>query len=260
MIFDRFRLENKVALITGGSRGIGKAIALSFAEAGADVVIASRKQDELDQAAQEITSLTGKRCLPIRTDASKGDQLDNLVERTMATWGRIDILVCNAATSPHFGPVIEAEEKAWDTTMNLNLKGYFLLSQKVAKIMIAQGGGAIIFVGSTNAFQPNRGVGVYCVSKAGEHALAQVLAYELGPYHIRVNVLAPGATRTDMTSTALEHDNARMEKKISSRTALGRIAETEDIQGAALFLASDAGRFVTGQTLVVDGGAVTYIY
>lgn len=259
MIFDRFRLDNKVALITGGSRGIGKAIALTFAEAGADVVIASRKQDELDQAAQEI-SLTGKRCLPIRTDASKRDQLDHLVETTMAEWGRIDILVCNAATSPHFGPVIEAEEKAWDTTMNLNLKGYFLLSQKVAQIMIAQGGGAIIFVGSTNAFQPNRGVGVYCVSKAGEHALAQVLAYELGQYHIRVNVLAPGATRTDMTSAALEHDDARMEKKIGSRTALGRIAETADIQGAALFLASDAGRFVTGQTLVVDGGAVTYIY
>jgi NAD(P)-dependent dehydrogenase (short-subunit alcohol dehydrogenase family) len=259
MVLERFRLDNKVALISGGSRGIGKAIALAFAEAGADTVISSRKQEELDMTANEICQL-GHRCLPIAAHAAKNEELENLISKTIAKFGRIDILVCNAATSPQFSTVIDTEEWAWDATMNLNLKGYFLLSKKVARIMIQQGGGSIIFVGSTNAFQPNRGVGVYCVSKAGEHALAQVLAYELGQFNIRVNVLAPGATRTKMTQSVLEYENAKMEKKISKRTALGRIAETEDMQGAALFLASDAGRFVSGQTLVVDGGAVTYIY
>jgi dehydrogenase/reductase SDR family protein 4 len=259
MVLEKFRLDNKVALITGGSRGIGKAIALAFAEAGADTVIASRKQAELEETAREIAAI-GKRCLPIAAHAAKNEELENLVNKTIAELGRIDILVCNAATSPQFSTVIDTEEWAWDATMNLNLKGYFLLSKKVAKIMINQGGGSIIFVGSTNAFQPNRGVGVYSVSKAGEHALAQILAFELGQYNIRVNVLAPGATRTNMTSSALEHEDAKMERTISRRTALGRIAETGDMQGAALFLASDAGSFVSGQTLVVDGGAVTYIY
>lgn len=259
MVLETFRLDDKVALITGGSRGIGKAMALAFAEVGADTVIAGRTQDTLDAAAAEIAA-TGRRCLPVAAHAAKSEELDRLVNAAMAEFGRIDILVCNAATSPQFGEIIDTEEWAWDATMNLNLKGYFLLSRKVARIMIGQGGGSIIFVGSTNAFQPNRGVGAYCVSKAGEHALAQVLAYELGKHNIRVNVLAPGATRTDMTRSALEHGDAKMEKAISRRTALGRIAETDDMKGAALFLASDAGRFVTGQTLVVDGGAVTYIY
>jgi NAD(P)-dependent dehydrogenase (short-subunit alcohol dehydrogenase family) len=259
MVLEKFRLDNKVALITGGSRGIGKAIALAFVEAGADTVIASRTQAELEVTAKEISSL-GKRCLPIATHAAKNDDLENLINKTMAELGRIDILVCNAATSPQFSDVIDTEEWAWDATMNLNLKGYYLLSKKVAKIMTRQGGGVIIFVGSTNAFQPNRGVGVYCVSKAGEHSLAQVLAFELGQYNIRVNVLAPGATRTNMTRVGLERENAKMERAIAKRTALGRIAEVEDMQGAALFLASDASSFVSGQTLTVDGGAVTYLY
>ena len=259
MILDKFHLDNKVALITGGSRGIGKAIALTFAEAGADIVIASRKLIELEETAREIIAM-GRRCLPVATDAAKSDELDNLLIKAMAEFGHIDILVCNAATNAQFSTVIDTEEWAWDATMNLNLKGYFLLSQKVARIMIPQGGGSIIFIGSTNAFKPNRSVGVYSVSKAGEHALAQILAFELGQYNIRVNVLAPGATRTSMIKGVLELNNAKLEKTISRHTALGRIAETEDMKGAALFLASDAGRFVSGQTLVVDGGAVTYIY
>lgn len=259
MTTERFRLDNKVALITGGSRGIGRAIAMSFAEAGADIVIAARNPEQLNSTAEEITGL-GRRCVAVPAHAARDEDLEKLVRTAMDELGRIDILVCNAATNPQFSSVIETEEWAWDAVMNLNLKGYFLLTKKVAKIMIEQGGGSIIFIGSTNAFQPNRGVGVYSVSKAGEHALSQVLAYELGPLNIRVNTIAPGATRTDMTRGALEPDDARMEKAIARRTALGRIAETGDMQGAALFLASDAGGFVTGQTLVVDGGAVTYIY
>ena len=259
MIIDKFRLDNKVALISGGSRGIGKAIATCFAEAGADVVIASRKQEELDQAALDI-SASGRRCLPVATHAAKNDDLDRLVSKAMDEFGRIDILVCNAATNPQSRDIIDTDEWAWDAVMNLNLKGYFLLSKKVAKIMIKQGGGVIIFTGSTNGFKPNRGVGVYSVSKAGAHLLAEVLAYELGKYNIRVNVLAPGATRTGMVKPALEYEDSKVEKAIAERTALGRIAETEDLKGAALFLASDASSFVTGQTLVVDGGAVSYIY
>jgi dehydrogenase/reductase SDR family member 4 len=259
MIIDKFRLDHKVALISGGSRGIGKAIASCFSEAGADIVIASRKQEELDQAARDI-SASGRRCLPVATHAAKNDDLDRLVSKAMDEFGRIDILVCNAATNPQSCDVIDTDEWAWDAVMNLNLKGYFLLTKKVAKIMIKQGGGVIIFTGSTNGFKPNRGVGVYSISKAGVHLLAEVLAYELGKHNIRVNVLAPGATRTAMVKPALEYEDSKVEKAIAERTALGRIAETEDLKGAALFLASDASSFVTGQTLVVDGGAVSYIY
>jgi dehydrogenase/reductase SDR family member 4 len=259
MIFDKFRLDNKVALITGGSRGIGKAIAITLAEAGANVVISGRHQSDLDAAAREISAL-GVRCLAVVADAGKKEEVDNLVDRTMREWGKIDILVCNAATNAQFTDVIETEEWAWDKVMNLNLKGFFLLSKRVAKIMIPQGGGSIIFIGSTNGFKPNKGVGVYSVSKAGEHALAQVLAFELGKHKIRVNVLAPGATRTDMIRDALEMGAGKLEKSIVSHTALGRIAETEDMKGTALFLASDASAFVSGQILVVDGGSVSYIY
>lgn len=259
MICDRFGLDNKVALITGGSRGIGRAIAQCFAEAGAGVVIAGRKQSELEQAAAEICT-AGRRCIPVVAHAARNDDLDNLVKKTLDEFGRIDILVCNAATNPQSCDLIDTEEWAWDAVMNLNLKGYFLLTKKVAKTMIKQGGGSIIFTGSTNGFEPNPGVGVYAVSKAGVHLLAQVLAFELGKYKIRVNVLAPGATRTGMVKAALEHDDAKVEKSIAARTALGRIAETEDMKYAALFLASEASSFVTGQILVVDGGATPYLY
>lgn len=259
MMMNKFRLDNKVALITGGSRGIGKTIAACFAEAGANIVISGRKQADLAVASGEISSF-GVGCLAVAGNAAKSEDLDTLVDETMKKWGRIDILVCNAATNPQFADVVETEEWAWDQVMNLNLKGVFLLCKKVAKIMIARGGGSIIFVGSTNGFKPNKGVGVYSVSKAAEHALAQVLAFELGKHNIRVNVLAPGATRTDMIRGALEAGDGRVEKSIAKRTALKRIAEVEDMKGAALFLASDASGFVTGQTLVVDGGAVTYIY
>jgi NAD(P)-dependent dehydrogenase (short-subunit alcohol dehydrogenase family) len=259
VILDKFRLDNKVALISGGSRGIGNAIATAFAEAGADVVIAGRKLPALEQAAKEISAL-GRRCLPVAAHAAKNEDLDNLVNQAMSEFGRIDILVCNAATSPQFGNVIDAEEWSWDAVMNLNLKGYFLLAQKVARIMVKQGGGNIIFIGSTNAFKPNRGVGVYSVSKAGEHLMAEVLAFELGKHNIRVNVLAPGATRTQMISGALDDQSTGIAKGIIGHTALGRVAEPEDMKGATVFLASEASSFITGQTIVVDGGAVTYIY
>lgn len=255
MILDKYRLDGKVALITGGSRGIGKAIALGFAEAGADLVIASRRLPELEAAANEISAL-GRRCLPVTAHAAKKEDLDSLVNKTMAEFGQIDILVNNASTNPYYGKTIDAEELVWDTVMNLNLKGYFLLSQKVARIMIHQGGGSIICVSSTNAMRPIQGVGIYAVSKAGEIALVKVLSIELGEYNIRVNAIAPGSTKTRLVEVAMQ--DPEMKKRIIDHTALGRLAETEDMQGAALFLASDASRHVTGQTIVVDGGPVMY--
>ena len=259
MILDKFRLDNKVALITGGSRGIGKHIALAFAEAGANTVICARKAPELEEAAKEVSAL-GRRCLPVVAHAAKNEDLDNLVSKAMSEFGRVDILVDNAATSPQFCDVIDMEEWAWDAIMNLNLKSSFLLTKKVARIMIEHKGGSIIFVSSTHAFKPDPGVGTYSVSKAGVLSLTQVLAYELGKYNIRVNAIAPGATRTRMIQAALDDPKSGIEKSIIEHTALRRIAQPEDMQGAALFLASEASRHVTGATIVVDGGAVTHIY
>lgn len=255
MILDKYRLDGKVALITGGSRGIGKAIAQGFAEAGADMVIASRKLPDLEEAAKEI-STTGRRCLPIAAHAARKEDIDNLVNKTMAEFGRIDILVNNAGTNPYFGEVINAEEWAWDAIMNLNLKGYFLLSQAVAKIMIQQKSGCILNVASVAGIRPFPGLGLYSVSKAGVIMLTQVLAAELGKYNIRVNAIAPGTTKTRLAQALWQ--SPEISKRIIEHTALERIGEPEDMVGAAILLASDASRHLTGQTITVDGGSITF--
>lgn len=255
MVLDKYRLDGKVALITGGSRGIGKAIALGFAEAGADIVIASRKLPDLEAVANEI-SATGRHALPVAAHAAKKEEIDNLVDKTMAEFGRIDILVNNAGTNPYFGETINAEEWAWDVIMNLNLKGYFLLSQAVAKIMIKQGGGCILNVASAAGFRPFPGLGIYSISKAGVIMLTQVLAMELGKYNIRVNAIAPGTTKTRLATALVE--TTEISKRIIEHTALGRISEPEDMVGAAILLASNASRHITGQTITVDGGMITF--
>lgn len=255
MILDKYRLDGKVALITGGSRGIGKAIAQGFAEAGADIVIASRKLPDLEEVAKEI-STTGRRCLPIAAHAARKEDIDNLVNKTMAELGRIDILVNNAGTNPYFGEVINAEEWAWDAIMNLNLKGYFLLSQAVAKIMIKQGSGCILNVASAAGIRPFPGLGLYSVSKAGVIMLTQVLAAELGKYNIRVNAIAPGTTKTRLAQALWQ--TPEISKRIIEHTALERIGEPEDMVGAAILLASNASRHITGQTITVDGGSITF--
>ena len=245
-------LEGKVALITGGSRGIGKAIALTFADAGADIVISSRKQPGLDEVAAEIREM-GRRALPVAAHSRKPDELRQLMARVEDEYGRLDILVNNAATNPVFGPLIDVEERAFDVIMNTNLKGYFLLSQMAAKMMIAQGGdGQIINISSIGGSSPEKGLGVYSISKAAVNMLTKVLAIELGDYNIRVNALAPGVIKTRF-SRAL-WDNEVFMAEALKQTPLKRIAEPEEVARMALTLASDAGSFVTGQVIVMDGG------
>ena len=247
----RFSLEGKVAVINGGSRGIGRAIALAFAEAGADVVVSSRKLPDLEEVADEIRGL-GRRSLAVAAHGGKLEDLSRLVDTVKAEFGRIDILVNNAATNPVFGPVLEIEEPAWDVIMNVNLKGYFFLGQVAARTMIEQGGGKIINVASPGGFSPEEGLGVYCVSKAGVVMLTKVMAYEWGQHNIRVNCIAPGLIQTKMAE-ALWSDPDYYRHLVEG-TALGRMAQPDEISGTAIYLASDASSFVTGQTLFVDGG------
>ena len=246
----RFSLEGKVALVTGGSRGIGRAIALALADAGADVAISSRKLPDLESVADEI-SKKGVKSMAVASHIAKGEESKALVDRVKREWGKIDVLVNNAGTNPYYGPLLEAEEWAWDVTMNVNLKGPFLLSQVVAGVMKEQGGGSIINIASIMGMVPSE-LGIYSVSKAGIIMLTQVLAKEWGQYKIRVNAIAPGVVKTKL-SEALWKDPAKEEEAAKSK-ALGYIGVPEDIAGAALFLASDASSYVTGEVIVVDGG------
>jgi NAD(P)-dependent dehydrogenase (short-subunit alcohol dehydrogenase family) len=235
-----FSLENKVALVTGGSRGIGRAIALSFAENGADVVVSSRKLPDLEQVAEEIKK-TGRKGLAISSHVAKAEESRNLVDKVKGEFGRIDILVNNAGTNPYMGPLIDAEEWAWDVTMNVNLKGPFLLGQMVARVMQEQGGGSIINVASTAGINPSS-LHIYSVSKAAIIMLTRVMALEWGKDNIRVNAIAPGLIKTRFSEALWKGTPAEE-----------RAATPEDVAGAALYLASDASRFVSGQTIVVSG-------
>lgn len=248
---DKFRLPGKTALVTGGSRGIGRAIALGLAEAGADVVLASRKLPDLESVAQEISQM-GRKALPVSTNMRNLSDIDNLVSKSADEFGHIDILVNNAGTNVTFGSVFDVDEKAWDITMGLNLKGYFFLSQAIGKIMRQKGGGSIINVGSIDGIRPRVGAGVYSISKAGIIMLTQVLAEEWGQHNIRVNAVAPGIIRTRFSEALW--GNPVIRESTEDSTALGRIAEPEEIVDAALFLASEASSYMTGQTIVLDGG------
>ena len=252
MDFSKISLEGKVALVTGGSRGIGRASALAFADAGADVVVASRKLPDLEGVAEEIKA-KGRRSLAVASHVAKADELKNLVETVKAEFGRIDILMNNAGTNPYFGPLMDAEEWAWDVTMNVNLKGPFLLGQLVAKVMKEQGGGSIINTASTGGMRAGE-LHIYGITKAGLIMLTQVMAKEWGQYNIRVNAIAPGVIKTRL-SEALWKEPAVGEAAIQ-RTALLRLGEPEDVAGVVLFLASDASSYITGETIVIDGGAL----
>lgn len=246
----RFSLEGKIALVTGGSRGIGRAIALTFADAGADVAISSRKLPDLEGVAEEIRG-KGRKSMALASHIAKVEDSKALVEKVKSEWGRIDILVNNAGTNPYYGPLLDAEEWAWDVTMNVNLKGPFLLSQLVARAMREQGGGSIINIASIAGIIPSE-LNIYSVTKAGLIMLTKVMAKEWGQYKIRVNAIAPGVVRTRL-SEALWKEPAKGEEAAKGK-ALGYIGLPEDIAGAALFLASDASSYLTGETIIVDGG------
>jgi dehydrogenase/reductase SDR family protein 4 len=244
-------LAGKVALVTGGSRGIGKAIALTYADAGADIVISSRKQAALDEVAVEIRS-TGRRVLAVAAHNREPEDLRQLIERVKVEFGRLDILVNNAATNPVMAPLVDTDEKVFDIIMNTNIKGYFLLSQMAAKMMIAQGGGNILNISSIGGISPDKGLGVYCISKAAINMLTRSLALELGEYNIRVNALAPGVVQTHF-SRALWSDQALMNQEMQ-HMPLKRIAQPEEVARMALALVSDAAAYITGQVIVMDGG------
>jgi NAD(P)-dependent dehydrogenase (short-subunit alcohol dehydrogenase family) len=245
-----FSLVGKVALVTGASRGIGKAIALGLAQAGADVAIASRKLPDLEKTAEEIKIL-GMKSLAVSAHIGRMNDITNLVTRVKEEFGTIDILVNNAATNPTMDAAINIDERAWDAVMNLNLKGLFFLSQAVARIMKEKGGGRIINIASGDGISPAT-LPVYAISKAGVIMTTKVMAREWAAYNIRVNAVAPGIVRTKFSEAIFT--NPEIMKKIMHNTPMGRIGEPEEIVGAVIYLASDASSYVTGEVISIDGG------
>ena len=247
---ESFSLSGKVALVTGGSRGIGKAIAIGLAKFGADVAVTSRKLPDLEEVATEIRGL-GRRSMAVATHVGRMDEINNLVPKVKDKLGRIDILVNNAATNPTMDQAIDIEERAWDSIMNLNLKGLFFLSQAVARLMKEQGEGKIINVASVAGITPDI-LPVYSISKAGVIMATKVMAQQWAQHNIRVNAIAPGLTKTRF-SEALWSNSAVLQGALE-RIPLQRVAEPDEMVGAVIFLASDASSYVTGHVLVVDGG------
>lgn len=247
---ESFSLSGKVALVTGGSRGIGKAIAIGLAKFGADIAVTSRKLPDLEEVAKEIKRL-GRRSMAVATHVGRMDEINNLVPQVKDKLGRIDILVNNAATNPTMDPAMDIEERAWDSIMNLNLKGLFFLSQAVARLMKEQGEGKIINVASVAGITPGI-LPVYSISKAGVIMATKVMAQQWAQHNIRVNAIAPGLTKTRF-SEALWSNLAVLQAAME-RTPLRRVAEPDEMVGAVIFLASDASSYVTGHVLVVDGG------
>jgi NAD(P)-dependent dehydrogenase (short-subunit alcohol dehydrogenase family) len=245
-------LEGKVAIVTGGSRGIGEAIARAFAGAGAKVVVASRKQEGVDKVAAAIRSEGGD-AHGVAFHAGDLAQAPKLVEATIARYGKVDVLVNNAATNPHFGPLLTVEWGQWQKTFEVNLQGYFELSRQVAQHAISRDAAAsIVNVASIVALAGARMQGVYAMTKAAVVSMTQTMATELAASKIRVNAIAPGLIDTKFAS-ALVH-NPDIVGPVVGKTPLGRVGQPHEIAGAALFLASDAASYVTGHTLVVDGG------
>jgi NAD(P)-dependent dehydrogenase (short-subunit alcohol dehydrogenase family) len=254
----QFSLEGKVALVTGGSRGIGEATAITLARAGADVAVTSRKLPDLERVAGQVRSL-GRRALAAEAHVGRIDQLEPLVDRVVGELGRIDILVNNAGTN-FFSPAIDMDEKAWDSVLNLDLKGLFFLSQAAARRMRDQGGGCIVNVSSVSGYRVQVPTGHYSIAKAGVHMATKVMALEWAPYNIRVNCIAPGAIDTrlyDAIFTLLPEEQAEAQKELArQRIPMGRVGEPGEIADAILYLASDASSYVTGQSFAVDGGAL----
>jgi NAD(P)-dependent dehydrogenase (short-subunit alcohol dehydrogenase family) len=245
-----FSLKNKIVLITGASRGIGQAAAIGLAKAGADLAIASRKLPDLEKVAAEIKKL-GRKCVPIAAHVGKMEEINSLVKRVLDEFGKIDILVNNAATNPTMASAMDIDERAWDSIMNLNLKGLFFLSQAVARTMKEKGGGKIINSASIAGISPDI-LAVYSISKAGVIMATKVMAQQWGQYNIRVNTIAPGLTKTKFSEALW--GNPDILNIAMSKTPLARPAEPEEMVGAIIYLASDASSYVTGQVIAIDGG------
>jgi NAD(P)-dependent dehydrogenase (short-subunit alcohol dehydrogenase family) len=248
-----FDLGGKVAVVTGSSRGIGRAIVERMAEQGANVVVSSRKLEPCQEVAEAINAKYGdKRAIAVAANISSKDQLGHLVDETMRAFGAIHVLVCNAASNPHYGPMHTIKDEQLRKILDNNIVSNHWLITMVAPQMIARKDGAIIIVSSIGGFRGSPVIGTYCISKAADLQLARNLAVELGPHNVRINCIAPGLIRTDFARALWE--DPEMIKRRNAQTPLGRIGEPDEIAGAAILLASRAGSFMTGQTIVVDGG------
>lgn len=246
-----FDLTGKVALITGSTKGIGKSIAEEMARAGAKVVISSRKADAVDAVTKELAA-QGREAIGVPCNIGAKADLQNLVDKTLAKWGRIDILVCNAAINPVFGPMSKVSDDAFDKMMGSNIRSIFWLANMVLPQMAERKDGAMIIISSIAALRGSNVNGLYGVTKAADAGLGRALAVEWGPHNIRVNSIAPGLIKTDFARALWEDEERR--KRREAMSPLRRLGDPCDIGGVAVFLASDAARFMTGQLLVVDGG------
>jgi NAD(P)-dependent dehydrogenase (short-subunit alcohol dehydrogenase family) len=250
-----FDMSGMTAVITGSTKGIGKAIAERMAEQGANVVVSSRKADACEAVAAEINekwAKGGNRAAAIPCHIGHKEQLQALVDQSTETFGKIDVLVCNAAVNPYFGPSRDIPDSAFDRIMECNVRSNFWLCHMVAPQMMERKDGSMIIVSSIGGLRGSATLGVYGISKAADMQLARVLAVEYGPHNIRANVIAPGLIRTDF-ARALWEDPDNLKRRTAT-TPLRRIGEPDEIAGAAIMLASKAGGFVSGQTIVVDGG------
>jgi NAD(P)-dependent dehydrogenase (short-subunit alcohol dehydrogenase family) len=247
-----YDLHGKVAIVTGGGRGIGKSIALGLAECGAKIVVASRSNEELETVAKEIKERGGE-AIAVVTDLMVSDQIPALVDATIEAFQRVDILVNNAARS-FMRPLMELREDGYDKIFTVNVKAAFLLSRTVATIMMEQGGGKIVNITTVGAVRGGAGMGIYHASKAALNMLTKCMAVEWAPFNINVNAVGPGLTKTPFSQPIWS--NPEVEKTITSRIPKGRLAEPEDIVGAVLFLCSEDSLFITGESIYVDGGTL----
>ncbi len=246
-----FQLTQRVAIVTGASRGIGTAIARGLVEQGAQVVLSSRKQEDLEREAATLNALRSDSAVAIAAHAGRPDELEKLVEQTMERFGRIDILVNNAGTNPYFGPLLDADLAVWDKTFEVNLRGYFVLTKLVVNAHMGHHGGAIVNIASTGGLRPSIGLGVYDITKAGVVMLTKQCAKELGG-KVRVNCIAPGLIKTRFAEALW--GNEEILRRALSGNPMGRIGSPDEIAGAACFLVSDASSYINGQVLVIDGG------
>lgn len=246
-----FDLQGKVAVITGSSRGIGRSIAENMARIGARVVVSSRNQDACDEVAAAIQA-EGGTALAIAASLGHQDQLESLIEKTREAWGRVDILVCNAAVNPYYGPLTGVSNELFDKMMHCNVRDNLFLCKLVLPEMAERNDGTIIVISSVGGLRGNSVLGAYGITKAADMALVRNLAVEWGKHNIRVNCIAPGLVKTDFARALWENPGLRAH--LENMTPLGRIGEPDDIGLLATFLATRGGAFITGETIIADGG------
>lgn len=249
---DRFSLKGKTAIVTGSSRGIGRAIAIAYARAGARVIVTSRKADACEAVVAQLRG-EGLEAAAVPCNISNKEQVAALVDRTEEVYGPVDVLVCNAAVNPYYGPMLGISDEAFSKVMDVNIRSNLWLVNRVAPGMAERGGGSIVIISSIAGLTGSRVLGAYAISKAADMQLARNLALEWGKQGVRTNCIAPGLIKTDFAKALW--DNPQTLAAALASSPLNAIGDPEDIAGAALLLGSDAGRFITGTTLVIDGGA-----